>query len=223
MSDDAHDASVGELGIREVADANGFIIVAPFSTGDGGVNADHEDGGNGWRFDGDASSNVDLALTRAAIQEARRAYGVDASRVYAVGHSNGAFFAYFAAMLLNGRFAAFAETSGGMIPCGRRVDCVFARAGATSCASLLTAAPAACKCDSSTSSFPTRKPTGRVPRGFLKHNADDSTVSAAFTCLLAKHLETRAQVSIDGTGEHGPTNDFMTKAWAFFATQSLAD
>ena len=59
--------------------------------------------------------------------------------------------------------------------------------------------------------------------GFLKHNADDSTVSPVFTCRLGEHLGGRAQVTIDGAGEHGPTNDFMAKAWAFFSTKSLAD
>ena len=223
LDDGAHDAAISELGIREVADANGFIVVAPFSTSDGGVNADHEDGGDGWRFDGDAASNLDLALTRASIQEATRAYGVDTARIYAVGHSNGAFFAYFAAMKLADRFAAFAETSGGMIPCGKRVDCTFARRGATSCSALLSAAPASCKCPVGAAAFPTVKPNGRVPPGFLKHNADDSIVSAAFTCRLAEHLGPRARVSLDGAGDHGPTNDFMAKAWAFLATKSLAD
>lgn len=223
ISDDAHDGAMGELGIHEVADANGFVVVAPFSTSDGGVNADHEGGGDGWRFDGDAASNVDLRLTRASIQEARRAYGVDGARVYLVGHSNGAFFAYFAAMKLPERVAAFAESSGGLIACGKRVDCEYARARATSCDALLKGAPSACKCPMGPASFPTLKPPGRVPRGFLKHNADDSTVSAVFTCRLGEHLGSRAQLTLDGTGEHGPTNDFMAKAWAFLSTKSLAD
>ena len=131
MGDGAHDGAMSELSIREVADANGFVVVAPFSTNEGGVNADHETGGNGWRFDDDVGANVDLALTRASIQEARRAFRIDATHVYAVGMSNGAFFAYFAAMKLADRFAAFAESSGGLVPCGRRVDCEFRSRGSS--------------------------------------------------------------------------------------------
>ena len=223
VNDGAHDGAMGELGIREVAEANGFIVVAPFSTADGGVNADHEGGGDGWRFDGDADTNIDLALTRASIQEARRVYAVDVTHVYAIGHSNGAFFTYFAAMKLASRIAAFAETSGGLIACGNRIDCEFARAGTTSCAALLAAAPAACKCAIGATPFPTAKPIGRIPQGFLKHNADDSTVSSVYTCRLAEHLGARAQVTLDGAGEHGPTGDFTAKAWTFLASRSLAD
>ncbi len=221
-SDGALDGALGEMDARSVADAGGFLLVAPFSTSDGGANADHEDGGVGWRFDGDANSNRDLLLVRAVIQEARKSHRVDASRVYLVGHSNGAFFSYFAAMKLADRVAAFAENSGGLIPCGRRVDCTHVASGATSCARVLAAAPASCRCPVDPRAFPALKPAGRVPPGFLKHNADDSTVSAVFTCRLAEHLGGQAQVVIDPTGEHGPTNDFFTKAWAFLSTHTLA-
>ena len=226
MGDGAHDGAMSELSIREVADANGFVVVAPFSTSEGGVNADHETGGNGWRFDDDVEANIDLAFTRASIQEARRAYRIDATHVYAVGMSNGAFFAYFAAMKLANRFAAFAESSGGLVPCGKRADCEFSKAGLKSCAALMAAAPPTCKCAIGANAFPTTKPArpgARVPQGLLKHNADDTTVSAVYTCHLGEHLGGRSQVMLDGTGEHGPTNDFMPKAWAFFATKSLAD
>ena len=226
MGDGAHDGAMSELSIREVADANGFVVVAPFSTSEGGVNADHETGGNGWRFDDDVEANIDLAFTRASIQEARRAYRIDATHVYAVGMSNGAFFAYFAAMKLANRFAAFAESSGGLVPCGKRADCEFSKAGLKSCAALMAAAPPTCKCAIGANAFPTTKPArpgARVPQGLLKHNADDTTVSAVYTCRLGEHLGGRSQVMLDGTGEHGPTNDFMPKAWAFFATKSLAD
>ena len=223
MSDDAHDAAMGELGVREVADANGIIVVAPFSTSDGGINADHEGGGDGWRFDGDVNTNGDLALTRASIQEARRVFGIDATHIYTVGHSNGAFFSYFAAMRLANLVAAFAENSGGLIACGQRVDCTYASSGKTSCSTLLASAPTACTCAIGATPFPTAKAAGRVPQGFLKHNADDSTVSAVFSCRLAEHLGTRATMTLDGAGEHGVTNDFMQKAWTFLAARSLAD
>lgn len=222
-SDDAVEAALGELGAREAADAAGFVLIAPISTNDGGTNADHEEGGPGWRFGGDASSNPDLALVRAMIQEARRAFQIDATHVYVVGFSNGAFFSYFAAMKLGDRVAAFAESSGGLIACGNRVDCAHAAAGASSCASILAQAPGVCTCPIGAAPFPTARASGRVPAGFLKHNADDSTVSSVFTCRLAEHLGARATVSVDPTGEHGPTNDFLIKAWAFMATRSLAD
>jgi poly(3-hydroxybutyrate) depolymerase len=223
VSDDAHDAAMGELAVRELADANGIVVVAPFSTSDGGVNADHESGGDGWRFDGDANTNGDLALTRASIQEARRVFSVDATHIYTVGHSNGAFFAYFAAMGLSNLVAAFAENAGGLIACGQRIDCAFASAGATTCSTLLASAPSACTCAIGANPFPVAKPSGRVPQGFLKHNADDSTVSAVYSCRLAEHLGARATMTLDATGEHGVTNDFMQKAWTFLAARSLAD
>ena len=221
-NDGALDAAVGELGVREIADAAGAIVVAPFSVAEAGVNADHDSGGPGWRF-GDASSNADVQLTRALIQDARKKFTADATHVYAVGHSNGAFFTYFAAMKLGDRIAAFAESSGGLIACGMRVDCMWAKAGATSCADLMASAPAGCKCAIGAAPFPTSKFAGRVPQGFLKHNADDSTVSAAYTCRLGEHLGARAQVAIDAQGEHGPTGDFMSRAWTFLAARSLAD
>lgn len=223
VDDDAHQAAIAELGVIEAADANGFVVVAPQSTSDGGVNADHEYGGNGWRFDGDADSNADLLLSRAALQEARRVLDIDATHVYAVGHSNGAFFTYFVAMRLAARIAAFAENSGGLIPCGQRVDCAYNLPGATSCAALLAAAPSTCTCPIGASPFPTAKATGRVPQGFLKHNADDGTVSPIFTCRLAEHLGARATVTIGASGDHGVTDDFMNKAWAFLSARSLAD
>jgi poly(3-hydroxybutyrate) depolymerase len=222
-SDDALDAAIAELGVREIADAQGFVLVAPFSTADGGTNADHENGGPGWIFGGDSESNIDLVLARAAIQQARDAYDIDATRVYAVGHSNGAFFTYFAAMKLADRVAAFAENAGGLIACGNRVDCPQIKPGATDCNGVLAGAAASCTCPIGSGSFPTTKPGGRVPQGFLKHNADDATVSAAFTCRLAEHLGNRAQVSIDGSGDHGVTNGFFGKAWGFLSPKTIAD
>ena len=219
----AMDGAIGELSAREAADANGFILLAPYSSSEGGTNADHESGGPGWRFDGDAATNRDLLLLRATIQEARKAYKVDASHVYLVGHSNGAFFSYFAAVKLADRITAFAESSGGIIPCGNRVDCTHTAAGSTNCAGLLRAAPEACRCPITAAPFPTPRGTGRVPSGFLKHNADGTTVSAVYTCRLAEQLGARARVTIDPKGEHGPTNDFMAKAWVFLASKSVAD
>jgi poly(3-hydroxybutyrate) depolymerase len=222
-SEGAMDGAIGELSAREAADANGFILLAPYSSSDGGTNADHESGGPGWRFDGDASTNRDLLLLRASIQEARKAFKVDATHVYLVGHSNGAFFSYFAAVKLADRIAAFAESSGGIIPCGNRADCMHTAAGSTNCAGLLRTAPEACRCPITAAPFPTPRGSGRVPSGFLKHNADDTTVSAVYSCRLAEQLGARARVSIDPKGEHGPTNDFMAKAWVFLASKSLAD
>lgn len=222
QDDGALDGALGELGAKELAENVGAVLVAPFSAAEGGVNADHESGGPGWRF-GAAASNHDLALVRAIIQDARTTLGVDATRVYLIGHSNGAFFTYFAAMNLGDRVAAFAETSGGLIACGKRVDCEYSAAKATSCPQVLAKAPPSCTCPIGASAFPTLKPAGRVPPGFLKHNADDSTVSAVFGCRLAEHLGARGQITIDGTGEHGPTNDFIGKAWTFLSARSLAD
>jgi len=220
-SDEALEAAVAELEVREVA--SGAIIVAPASSADGGVNADHDSGGPGWRFDGDPGANPDLLLVRAIIEDAKKTLGADATHVYFVGYSNGAFFTYFAAMKLADRVAAFAENAGGLIPCGNRFDCPHTARGATSCADVLGPAPAQCKCAVSSKPFPTAKPSGRIPAGFLKHNADDGTVSPVYTCRLAEVLGARAQVSIDGTGDHGVTNGFMGKAWAFMSSRSLAD
>lgn len=214
-------SAMQELDALSVSDDNGFILAAPSSTADGGVNADHSDGGPGWVFGGTADSNKDLLIVRAVIQEARRAYNVDASRVYVVGHSNGAFFAYFAAMQLADRVAAFAETSGGLIACGQRTDCEYVARGAASCNAVLASAPASCTCAIGASTFPIQKPGGRVPPGFLKHNSDDDIVSAVYTCRLAQHLGATAQTLIESSGGHAPTNDFMRKAWAFLSTKNI--
>ncbi len=220
-SDESLESAVAELEVRDVA--SGAVVVAPASAADGGVNADHESGGPGWRFGGDPAKNPDLLLVRAILEDAKKTLGTDPTHVYFVGHSNGAFFTYFAAMKLADRVAAFAESSGGLIPCANRVDCAHVARGATSCTDVLARAPTECKCAIGATPFPAAKPSGRVPAGFLKHNADDGTVSAVYTCRLAEHLGGRAQVSIDGTGDHGVTNGFMGKAWTFLSSRSLAD
>ncbi len=213
-------SAMQELDALSVSEQNGFILAAPASSNNGGPNADHDEDADrpGWIF---SETSPDLALVRAVIQEARRAYNIDASRVYVVGHSNGAFFAYFVSMKLADRVAAFAENSGGLISCGTRTSCTHTASGATSCSAVMASAPAACKCAIDASSFPTMKPSGRVPPGFLKHNADDTTVSPVYTCRLAEHLGASAQVTIDGAGEHGPTNEFMAKAWTFLSSKTL--
>lgn len=220
-----HRFALTEMGVIEAADTNGFVVVAPASSLDGGTNADHDGGGIGWRFDGTASSNPDLLLVRAAIKEAQRAYQIDTTHVYVVGHSNGGFFSYYVARMLSNRIAAFAESAAGLIACGNRVDCAYQAGGATSCSAVLASAPSSCTCAVTSTSFPQgAAPAGaRIPAGYLSHAADDSTVSPVFTCRLAETLGTRASVSIRATGEHGVAESFMANAWAFLAARSVAD
>lgn len=226
-----------ELGLRGLADTRGLVVLAPQAlernggTGEAG-DPDHFPGTDGfwatsWNLaDDSASTNDDLLLVQALVAEAVLKLGVDAQRVYAFGHSNGAFFAYHAAAVLSSQIAGFAENAGGAVRCddkgpdgtqfvGQGTDCaaLAAEPGYPTCAGPLSpVAPDV---------------AGRVPHGFLAHHIDDAIVSVAWTCTLASALGDRAEVLIkapDGDSfGHSVVSDFAARAWESLASRTLSD
>lgn len=67
----------------------------------------------GWTF---GSTADDIGFTSAMIDELNLKYGIDKSRVYACGMSNGGFMSYVLACRLNDRIAAIASVTGSMVP-----------------------------------------------------------------------------------------------------------
>jgi polyhydroxybutyrate depolymerase len=94
-------------GMNQVADTARFIVCYP----DGINNAWNV----GWAF---GSTADDVGFTAAMIDEFYVKYGIDKSRVYSSGMSNGGFMSYTLACQLNDRIAAIASVTGSMIPNG---------------------------------------------------------------------------------------------------------
>ncbi len=94
-------------GMNQVADTARFIVCYP----DGINNAWNV----GWAI---GSTADDVGFTAAMIDEFYIKYGIDKSRVYSCGMSNGGFMSYTLACRLNDRIAAIASVTGSMIPNG---------------------------------------------------------------------------------------------------------
>jgi poly(3-hydroxybutyrate) depolymerase len=221
-----------ELGILPVADTAGFVVVAPQAVAGrmgGPQDPDHweaQEYGTGWNLtDKNPGSNDDVLLVLAALDAAQAAYGVDPRRCYAIGHSNGAFFAYFVAMAAPDRFAGFAENAGGAIRCENRGNDAPGsqfKGRATTCEALARE-PGFPTCQGPLK--PIAPPAGRVPPGLLAHHNDDEMVSVAWTCMLAAALGPQAEVHIlppnDDSRGHSVTRGFAEASAAFFARQVL--
>jgi polyhydroxybutyrate depolymerase len=93
---------------REAEPAN-FIAVYPR-----GIEETWNTGGDGRAFT-ERSKADDVAMVRAILDQLGGIVAIDARRVYAVGFSKGAMFAYTAACALPGVFAAVAAVSGPMV------------------------------------------------------------------------------------------------------------
>lgn len=95
--------TANRLGFRELADREGFVAV--FAEG----------AGRRWH-DGHvvplATGTDDFAYVSALLADVGRVVTVDPRRVYAAGHSNGAFFAQALACRMPGTFAAIAPVAG---------------------------------------------------------------------------------------------------------------
>ena len=123
---------------RELADQQGLVVAAPqarkMSKGDWD---NHGSGDVYWEThpSTDPAKNPDLLLVQAIIAEARRAYRIDPRRVYALGHSNGGFFAILTAVSMPNRIAGFVSNSAGLVRCATTGSCTFS-GSATSCAAL---------------------------------------------------------------------------------------
>jgi len=214
-----------ESNAQTLANSAGVIVAAPTSRWRPVGDFDHATEETYWETapNADINNNQDLVLVRAIMAEARRAYGVDPMRIYAMGHSNGAFFAQFVAVLLRDRIAAFSENSGGLVRCGRTTSCTFQGSG-TTCAALRTQSG---YCSCAGAELPVAVPSsGRMPPGLLTHGTRDPMVSVYYTCTLADLMTARGHSQVtqlfDGEG-HGVPSNWAQLVWPFFAARRLGD
>jgi predicted esterase len=169
----------------------------------------------------DPARNPDLLLVQAIIQEAVRAYGVDARRVYTLGHSNGGFFSLLAATALPDRIAAFAANSAGLVRCATTGGCSFKGSG-TTCAALANQA-GWCACTGAEKPGPLVT-SGRQPPGYLTHSADDTAVSVYYSCALASRLSAlgyRHEITIAQGNGHSMPYNLALDAWGFLSQHAL--
>jgi polyhydroxybutyrate depolymerase len=89
------------------ADQTGWV---PFATTHGLITAFPDGQFRSWQF---SRGSPDVAFARAVVQQIRDTYCVDAQRIYAGGHSNGAYFAGRLACDAADLFAAVAPYAGG--------------------------------------------------------------------------------------------------------------
>ena len=238
---------VASFDLVEKAASLGFVVIAPragYRDTKHPADIDHlaDWGGSSWNmWTASADANEDLRYVRALVDAAQKSWGVDTTRVYTAGFSNGAYFSYFVAASMPDRIAGFAAMSGGWTTdaCPTRAD-----ADGTSLHLMKTSAPAGremtCASIFADKSFPAKcrvtptnklhapKPTGRVPLGYIGHYSVDDGVSVAWSCLLAEALGARAKTIIrsgeaDGTTGHYPMPDFIDGAFKFFAKRTTAD
>jgi len=238
--------AINDFDLVAKAASLGFVVIAPragYRSGRHPADVDHplDWGGSSWNmWTASPDMNEDLIYLRALIDEAAVRWNADATRVYTVGFSNGAFFSYFAAASMPDRIAGFAENSGGWMSdaCPTRTD-----SSGASLYLMMTAAPPGqdltcatifadpmfpASCKVSTSNRP-RPPVAspRVPFGYLGHYSVDDGVSVVWSCVLADALGARAQTRIrasetDGTTGHSVMPGFIDDAWAFFAGRTTA-
>jgi len=228
----------------------GFVAISPRAGYRNGVypgDVDHQAGstGSNWNMAvADPTQNEDLRYVSALIASAHAAYGVDTTRVYTLGYSNGAFMSYFVAASLPDRISGFGENSGGWTTdaCPTRYGADSAGLGfyptsgpapgaTVSCATLYASTspkfPSQCIPTASNHLRPPT-PASRVPFGYLAHYSSDDIVSVEWSCHLGTAMGARAQVNIrwsdsDGTRGHNVQPDFFDRAWAFFANRSTAN
>lgn len=217
------DVMLDESGARAMADRNGVVFVAPDSRWMPRGDWDHATEETYWETHPatNPGTNPDLLLARAVIAEAQRRFNVDPRRVYAIGHSNGGFFAQLVATQLAPRVAAFAASSAGLVRCNTTLSCRFQGSG-TSCASL-RAQPGWCSCNGTDKPGPV--PTsGRVPPAYLTHGTRDPMVSVQYTCALAERMAgAGAATSVvlrNGDGHEMP-GSFALDAWSFLSPLRL--
>ncbi len=97
------------------ADAEGFIVVYP----DGLKYPWNESNPQAWNAGGIyeqwTGGTDDVGFIKELIEKIRKYYPIDANRIFATGHSNGAFMTYRLAYELSDIFAAIAPVSGQML------------------------------------------------------------------------------------------------------------
>ncbi len=222
------DGMLSEAGTDRVTATDNVIFVAPTAREWPDTASDFDHGRGAWLTywetgnNPSTTTNQDVLLTRAIIQEARRAYGIDPRRVYAIGHSNGAFMAYMVAQLLRDRIVGFAENSGGISCLNPQQSCRFQGAG-TTCSALATQ-PGWCTC--AVPDLPMPLPsTGRCPPALMQHGTADPLVSVFHTCRLEAVLRARGDCAYrttiyDGGGHFMPPS-FATNAWTYLSAFTL--
>jgi poly(3-hydroxybutyrate) depolymerase len=201
-----------------LANAEGVIVAAPSSRWLGVGDFDHATEETYWETERNTNPNTneDVLLVRAIMVEAQRVYGVDPTRIYAMGHSNGAFFAGFIATLLRDRIAAFSENSGGLVTCARTPSCRFQGAG-TTCATLATRS-GWCNCSGPELPMPLATTGRRVP-GYITHGTSDPLVSVYYSCTLQARmlaLGMPVQISLFNGEGHAIPNNWAQMVWPFF-------
>jgi poly(3-hydroxybutyrate) depolymerase len=218
---------MNEVGASPVADAKGFIVALPKANRpqQGPADVDHWEAttyDSGWNLsDTNPATNDDVLLTRAIIDAASQAYGIDRKRVYTGGMSNGAFFSPMVALLLPNEIAGFSEQSGGAIRCENRgKNGEQWTAKGTDCATI--AKESGFPACSGQPLKPVAVPTsGRIPRGFLAHNNADPIVSVAWTCHLAEAMGSNATTHIVAGSVHWYQATHIEEAWNALSATSL--
>jgi polyhydroxybutyrate depolymerase len=104
-------------GLNQIADQAGFLVVYPKGTG----STESVLAWNAGKCCGDAVTNQvdDIAFVRQILADVGTLIGLDPKRIYAMGFSNGAMFAYRLACEMSDTFAAIAPVSGVLVssPC----------------------------------------------------------------------------------------------------------
>lgn len=209
---------IDECGAIGLANHEGVVVAAPDAREMPEADWDHpEQSGETWwetHPDADPDRNPDLLFVRAVIAAARRDLRVDPSRVYVMGHSNGAFFGLLVASALGDRVAGVALNSGGLVRCATSGACRF-RAGQVADCGRYPSMPGWCRCEGPP--LPVGVPASgpRVPF-VLSHGTDDPDVSVQYTCELARELQGAGHpVTLHlrpGDG-HFCDGDFVERSW----------
>jgi len=212
-------------GVIELANEVGFIAIAPqarsMKKGDWD---NHEPREVYWETfpNTDPQKNPDLRFMRKVIEEAKKTYGIDTSRIYLMGVSNGGFFTTLMADTMGDAVAAFSTSSSGLVRCARTAGCNF-KGRAASCA-VLAKEKGYCSCKGPAKPTDLTKSQGRKPPAQIYHAADDDIVSVYFACELATALKAagyKVSVDIRSKGGHGWPKNYARTIWPFFSRHSL--
>lgn len=201
-------AAIEESGVR----ALGFVAIGLQARAQAGGDWDgHQPGVTYYDTYPNVSpaTNNDLQLAQYVITAARQQYGV--SKVYTMGFSNGAFFAYFAAAVLG--LNGFAAASGGLVHCRTTASCDYASGNPT-------CNEAAARCACADVEKPIAVPASPRLAGYLAHAGDDYVVSMAYSCRLAARMQAvghPVKLALRAAGGHNWPPNFVQDAWAFLS------
>lgn len=100
-----------QTGMSRLAESKGFWVIYPQATNTGSRGME---GWNAGTCCGDAAARKvnDVGYITAIIDDVKKRYRIDASRIYVVGHSNGAMLAYRLACEIPDKIAAVAANAG---------------------------------------------------------------------------------------------------------------